>query len=200
MPRSLLSIIGLTTALVLLAGACGGEGDNPFAPGATVSTGDSGDTADNNTADDNTAGDDTANDGAPVGVDRSAELVGRWNIINYVLPDGGGLTNVVGSEQPYIEFLTDGSVGYHTGCNGGSGSYATSGTYLVPDSALDDTPEGQPITLGPAFQQTEIGCEGFLGDQDLDLPANFGAASRFILRDGELLLLDEFILVIAVGG
>lgn len=181
----------------MLAGACGGDGDSPFAPGATVPTDDA--SAGSADSDDGNNGDDATIDDAPVGVDRSAELVGRWNITNYVLPDGGGLTNWVGSEQPYIEFSGDGSVTYHTGCNGGGGSYSTSGTYLVPDSALDDTPEGQPITLGPAFEQTEIGCDGFLGDQDLELPANFGAATRFILRDGELLLLDEFILVLAEG-
>jgi len=134
---------------------------------------------------------------APGGQDRGAELVGRWEVVNYVLPDGGGLTNIVGADPVFFEFNTDGTLSYNTGCNGGTTDYATSGAYLVPSSPLDDTLEGQPITIGPSFTQTEIGCEGFLGDQDRDLPADMGAASRFRIDDDQLRLLDEFVLVIA---
>ena len=45
---------------------------------------------------------------------------------------------------------------------------------------------------------TERGCEGFLGDQDRDLPANMAAVSRFRLDEDQLVLLDEFMLVEAV--
>lgn len=129
------------------------------------------------------------------GEDRSGELLGRWEVTNYVLPDGGGLTNVVGADPVFIEFNADGSVDYNTGCNSGGTVFATSGTYYVPESALDNIPEGQPITLGPVFEQTEIGCDGFLGDQDVDLPADMGAVSRFILDGDRLVLLDEFLLI-----
>ena len=84
---------------------------------------------------------------------------------------------------------------YNTGCNSGGTNYGTSGTYYVPESALDDMPEGQPITIGPVFEQTERGCEGFLGDQDRDLPEDMGVATRFVLDGDRLLLLDEFLLI-----
>ncbi len=131
----------------------------------------------------------------PAGEDRGEELLGRWEITNYALPDGGGFTNVVGSDPVFIEFNADGSVAYSTGCNSGGTQYTTSGTYHEPESALDNDPEGQPIALGPAFEQTERGCDGFLGDQDVDLPANMGAVSRFILDGDRLGLLDEFLLI-----
>ncbi len=131
---------------------------------------------------------------APGGEDRSAELVGRWEVTDYALPSGS-LTNVVGGEPVFVEFGGDGSVSYHTGCNAGGTAYATSGTYAVPESPLDETPEGQTVSFGPDFEQTEQGCEGFLGDQDRDLPANLGAATRFVIDGDQLTLLDEFLLV-----
>lgn len=133
--------------------------------------------------------------GTPAGEDRSGELLGRWEVINYALPDGGGLTNVVGDDPVFIEFNADGSVDYNTGCNSGGTEFATSGTYYVPESALDDAPAGQPLTLGPVFEQTERGCEGFLGDQDRDLPDNMGAVTRFVIDGDRLLLVDEFLLI-----
>lgn len=170
----------LLMAGVLLIAACGGDDDtaaSSAAPGNVATTRPSQDP------------------GTVTGEDRSAELLGRWEVVNYALPDGGGLTNVVGDEPVFIEFKADGSVDYNTGCNSGGTGYETSGTYYVPDSALDDTPEGQPIILGPGFEQTEIGCDGFLGDQDRDLPNDMGAATRFILDGDRLLLLDEFLLI-----
>ena len=128
------------------------------------------------------------------GDDRGAELIGRWEVVHYRLPDGA-LTNVVGDAPVFMEFRVDGTLSYGTGCNEGTVDYTTGGVYLVPDSPLDDTPEGQPITIGPSFQQTEIGCEGFLGDQDRDLPSNMGAAIRFRIDGERLLLLDEFQLI-----
>ena len=133
--------------------------------------------------------------GADGGEERSGELLGRWEVTNYVLPSGGGLTNVVGDDPVFIEFNADNSVDYNTGCNSGGTNYETSGTYYVPESALDDMPEGQPITIGPVFEQTERGCEGFLGDQDRDLPEDMGVAARFVLDGDRLLLLDEFLLI-----
>ena len=132
----------------------------------------------------------------PGGEDRGAELVGRWEVINYVLPDGGGLTNLVGADPVFFEFNADGTLAYNTGCNSGTTEYATSGSYLVP-GPFDDDLEGQPITIGPSFAQTEIGCEGFLGDQDRDLPTDMGTATRFRIDDDQLSLHDEFVLVIA---
>ena len=175
-------------AVMIVAGACGSDEDS----GSTTTT-----------APDVAASETTASDTAPPvddaqpaeGQDRSAELVGRWEVVNYSLPDGGGLTNVVGTDPVYIEFRADGLVDYHTGCNAGGTEYTTHGTYVVPESALDDTPEGQAITLGPVFEQEEEGCDGFLGDQDRDLPANMGATTRFILDGDRLLLLDEFLLI-----
>lgn len=133
--------------------------------------------------------------GTSAGEDRSEELLGRWEVINYALPDGGGLTNVVGDDPVFIEFNADGSVDYNTGCNSGGTEFATSGTYYVPESALDNAPAGQPLTLGPVFEQTERGCDGFLGDQDRDLPDNMGAVTRFVLDGDRLLLVDEFLLI-----
>lgn len=139
-----------------------------------------------------------ANDEPPppaAGDDRGAELVGRWVITTYMLPDSGNLTNTVGADPAFLEFGSDGTLSYNTGCNAGTADYATSGSYVVAKSALDDTREGQPITIGPSFQQTEIGCDGFLGDQDRDLPADMGAANRFRIDDDRLLLLNEFFLI-----
>jgi len=65
----------------------------------------------------------------------------------------------------------------------------------VPESTLDDTPEGKPINIGPLLEQTEEGCDGFLGDQDRAPPADMGVATRFALDEYRLLLLNEFLLI-----
>ena len=183
---------GVLAGGLLVIAACGGSDE-----AATTTAGPSGTTSAPTTVATTQA---ALDPGTTRGEDRSGELLGKWEITHYVLPDGGGITNVVGSDPVFIEFNADGTVDYNTGCNSGGTEYTTSGTYYVPTSALDDMPEGQPLTLGPAFEQTEIGCEGFLGDQDRDLPANLGAVSRFILDGEELGLLDEFILVQAIRG
>ncbi len=172
----------LTAALLVAAGCGSDDGAGPATTGVPATT-DSAAMA---------GSDDTAATGRE---DRSAELVGRWDVVSYALPDGGSLTNVVGDAPVFIEFGTDGTVGYHTGCNAGGTGYTTGDDYAVPESALDDTPEGQTIGMGPEFEQTEIGCDGFLGDQDQDLPAAMAAASRFVLDGDRLLLLDEFLLI-----
>lgn len=173
----------VVAAVVILAAACGSDSD------AGSTTSEAPETIASETL---SPADDLE---TPPGEDRSAELVGRWEVANYLLPDGGGLTNVVGDDPVFIEFNADGTVGYHTGCNAGGTEFTTSGTYLVPESALDDAPEGQAINIGPLFEQTEEGCDGFLGDQDRDLPANMDAATRFALDGERLLLLDEFLLI-----
>lgn len=129
------------------------------------------------------------------GEDRSQELLARWEVVNYRLPDDGALTNVVGADPVFIEFKADGTVAYNTGCNSGGTEFTTNGAYYEPESPLDDTPQGQPLTMGPVFEQTERGCDGFLGDQDRDLPEHMGAVSRFVLEGERLLLLDEFSLI-----
>ncbi|MDW3220540.1 MAG: META domain-containing protein [Acidimicrobiales bacterium] len=195
----LLRMVLLAGALCLLVAACGDDADGPLPGGQPLPTDapsdDAGDNADDSGDD---GGDiDLFGDDEP-SVDRSADLVGRWTIDNYSLPDGAGLTNVVGETPAFIEFNGDGSLAYHTGCNSGSGQWSTSGTYYVPSSALDDEPEGQSIAITD-LRQTEIGCDGFLGEQDVDLPANFAAATRFrIADDGSISLLDEFLLVSTV--
>ena len=98
-------------------------------------------------------------------------------------------------EDVHITYAADGTVSYGTGCNQGSSVYTTSGVYFVPESALDDTPEGQAIAIGSTFEQTEIGCDGFLGEQDADIPARLAEATRFRIDGDRLLLLDEFLLV-----
>ncbi len=177
----------LVAALVILAAACGGDSESD----STTSS------AETPTSSTPTSADDGSTDEpvADLGEDRSSELLGRWEVTHYTLPDGGGITNVVGDDPVFIEFSADGSVSYNTGCNSGGTQFTTSGTYYVPESALDDMPEGQPISLGPAFEQTERGCEGFLGDQDRDLPIDMGKATRFALDGDRLLLLDEFLLI-----
>jgi hypothetical protein len=177
----------LVAALLVVVAACGGDDDI-----AATTTADAPGTTSAPTTVATTQAEDPGTAG---GEDRSGELLGRWEVVNYVLPGGGGLTNVVGDGPVFIEFNDDGSVDYNTGCNSGGTEYETSGTYYVPESALDDTPEGQPITLGPVFEQTEIGCDGFLGEQDRDLPGDMGAVSRFVFDGDRLLLLDEFLLI-----
>ena len=178
----------LLGVLALVAAGCGsGEDSSGEDSGSTETT-----TAAIATTESPPAVEDTQ---AGDGEDRSAELVGRWEVTHYTLPGGGGLTNIVGDAPVYIEFAADGTISYHTGCNAGGSAYTTRGTYAVPKSALDDVAEGQAITIGPVFEQTEQGCDGFLGDQDRDLPADMGAATRFILDGERLLLLDEFLLI-----
>ncbi len=177
----LLALIG---ALALLAAACGDDSAtfaNQFGD-ETPLTGDTGQGTDDAPPDDTLGG-----------VDRSAEVAGRWEITNYTL-NSGPITNVLG-EGAHLTFGPDGTLTYGTGCNEGSGSYDISGVYVMPTSALDPVIEGQPITIGPDLAQTEIGCEGFLGEQDVDIPARLLEANRFILRDGMLVLLDDFILI-----
>ena len=180
----------IAIGLILITAACGGDDisglDSPDDQTSSSTTTSAGGVTD--------APADDEPPPAAAGEDRGAELIGRWEVSNYKLPDGA-LTNVVGAESVFMEFEADGTLSYHTGCNGGTTDYATSGAYVVPKSALDDVLEGQPITIGPSFVQTEIGCEGFLGDQDRDLPANMGAATRFRIDGDQLLLLDEFRLI-----
>lgn len=178
--RALYSVVA---AVLIVAGACSSDG----ASGTTTS-----EVPEIVESDDPPPADDQ---GPPTGQDRSAELLGRWDVANYLLPDGGGFTNVVGEVAVFIEFGADGTISYHTGCNAGGTEFTTSGGYVLPESALDDTPEGQAINIGPVFEQTEKGCDGFLGDQDRDLPANMDAATRFTLDGDRLLLVDEFLLI-----
>ncbi len=171
----------IVAASLVLAGACGSDSDNGSTTSETPGVVDSSVPPED--------------PGSTTGQDRSTELVGRWDVVNYLLPEGGGLTNVVGAESVFIEFNSDGTVSYSTGCNSGGTEYSTTGTYYVPESALDSTPEGQSIRMGPQFEQTERGCDGFLGDQDRDLPINMGAVTRFTLDGERLLLLAEFLLI-----
>ena len=142
---------------------------------------------------------DTAGTTAPpresAGDDRSAGLIGEWTIVNYSLVDSGALTNIVGDVTPYLEFRADGTLEFHTGCNGGSATWEASGAYAEP-SPLSDAPAGQPIRIGDIGLEQEL-CDGFLGEQDSDVAANLGAAERFLLVDGGLSLLDEFVLILA---
>lgn len=184
-------VVFAAAGLIIFAAACGGgdtSGPNGLDAGASGSTIALVDEVN-----------DTPSDDEPAlmakGEDRRAELVGRWEVMHYALPDGAGLTNVFGNGPVFIEFGDDGTVAYGTGCNEGTTGYTASGVYVVPESTLDDTPKGQPITIGPSFGQTKIGCDGFLGDQDHDLPANMGAATRFVLDDDLLRLYDDSLLV-----
>ncbi len=182
------SLYILVAVLLLVAAACGGDDD----PASTTTAAPPATTSAPTTVATTQPPEDP---GTGVGEERSGELLGRWEVNHYVLPGGGALTNVLGDDPVFIEFNADGSVDYNTGCNSGGTVFATSGTYYVPESALDDTPKGQPITIGPVFEQTERNCDGFLGDQDRDLPVDMGAATRFVLDGDRLFLLDEFSLI-----
>ncbi|MEM9464477.1 MAG: META domain-containing protein [Actinomycetota bacterium] len=175
-------------SVLLLASACGGDDDAGDLFGLDeVSTTDSA----------SAAADEPAPDPEPSaeGVDRSDELIGTWNVTFYALPDGGGRTNVIDGQAPVqLTFFDDGTIAYHTGCNAGGTTYSTAGLYVVPESALDDTPEGQAIDFLQG-QQEEQGCEGFLGEQDRDLPANLRQAERFRLDGDRLILSAEFFLL-----
>lgn len=178
------AVYSVVAAVLIVAGACGSDSESDTTtsevPGIVESEG---------------LPPDDDQEGPPTGQDRSAELLGRWDVASYLLPDGGSFTNVVGEVPVFIEFGADGTISYHTGCNPGGTEFTTSGSYFLPESALDDTPEGQAINIGPVFEQAEDGCDGFLGDQDRDLPANMGAATRFALDGDRLLLLDEIRLI-----
>lgn len=191
----------IVTGLLLLGGCSDSDGDTAelfgFDDGAGDTSAEPNDDA--QPAEEPPAGDEPA--APPEGVDRSADLVGTWNVTFYALPDGGGRTNVIdGDATVQITFNADGTTRYHTGCNGGGSTYTTSGVYVVPTSALDDTPEGQPLTIdSEAMSEGEL-CEGFLGEQDVDLPAAWQQAERFRL-DGDLLILSaEFFLLEAERG
>lgn len=190
----------LLFVLALFAAACGGDSEaERDLLGRELSEAD--DEAETDDHDDpsnaDQPDDDQPDDPEPAatGEDRSAELVGTWDVTFYALPDGGGMTNVVSGNAPIqITFTGDGSLGFHTGCNAGGGSYTTSGTYYVPDSALDDQPEGQAISISEGVADAAL-CEGFLGDQDADLPAAWQQATRFRLDGERLILSAEFFLV-----
>jgi hypothetical protein len=130
---------------------------------------------------------------AETGEDSSDELVGRW-MIEYYRDANSARTNVLGDEPPFIEFGSDGSVTFHTSCNAGSGTSSTDGVYYVPESALDDQPEGRSLRIEDLTIDTAT-CEGFIGEQNTDLYNDFESASRSVLDEGRLLLLDEFFLV-----
>lgn len=204
--------VGLFVIVVALSACGGGDGDGDasgfFAIDDSSTTDDESDTAepaddgsefDNEPVEEPPAGDAPA--AAPEGVDRSAELIGTWNITFYALPNGGGRTNVIDGDAPVqITFETGGAVSYHTGCNAGGTTYATDGVYVVPESALDETPEGQPLTIdSEAMSEGEL-CEGFLGEQDVDLPAAWRQAERFRLDGDRLILSAEFFLLEAERG
>lgn len=187
----------LLCSLMLALGACGGSDDGDAADLFGVP--DAQTTADDPTTDAEALGVDEPV-ATPEGVDRSAELIGTWNITFYALPDGGGRTNVIdGSAPVQITFNTDGTATYHTGCNAGDATYSTEGVYVVPESALDETPEGQPLTINAGMIE-EAGCEGFLGEQNGDLPAAWQQAERFRLDGERLILSAEFFLLEAERG
>lgn len=176
-------------AVVMAVASCGGGSGLDGSDSGEGTTGPSPTAAPATTAAPSTSG-------PAAGVDRSAELIGRWDIGYYRLPNGS-LTNVLG-EDAHLTFLADGTLEYGTGCNQGSTTYSTGAGYYVPESALDEVPEGQGITIGPDFTQTEIGCEGFLGQQDTDIPARIGEVTRFGFDGDEMFLADEFLLIEAI--
>ncbi len=182
-------LVGMVAVLAVMVAACGGGGGGIEDLTATTTRGGVAGTSSPTIA--APAGTEPAP--AVSGVDRSGELLGTWEIITYRLPDDA-LTNVLG-EDAHLTFAADGTLTYGTGCNQGSTTYVTAGFYVVPDSPLDETPEGQSIALGPEFVQTEIGCEGFLGEQDVDIPLRMQDATRFRIFEGNLLLLDEFMVI-----
>ena len=191
---------GIVVAALLFLSACGDDSEAPSADETSEDSGeDTPDTPEDPSAE-RPATDKPANGddlGADSDADRSAELTGRWEIVNYTLTAGGGLTTIVGDVTPYLEFSADSSLTFQTGCNGGSATWETSGGYYEPSSGLDDTSEGQIIQIGDREKEQQL-CDGFLGEQDADISANLERASRFVLNDdGGLLLLDEFVLVIS---
>ena len=174
--------------MVLLPAACGDD-SVPTTPGA-LDDGIVADTSENPTE----PSDDVPT--ADAGPDRRAELIGRWEIVNYTIVAGGGLTNIIGDVTPFLEFAPDGSLTFQTGCNGATARWETNGGYFTPSSALDDTPEGQAIAIVDIAKEDVI-CDGFLGEQDADIGANLETATRFVVGDdGGLRLFDEFILVV----
>jgi hypothetical protein len=181
----LASWAGILVAAMLILASCGDDsGSVPFAPPTDAPQSTPLESAPDNTDD----------PGEPAGLDRRAELIGSWEIVNYTLTDGGSLTNIVGDVTPFIEFMADGTLAFQTGCNRGDATWEASGSYTEP-SPLDDDPEGQPIRIDDISKDTAA-CDGFLGEQDADLAAHLEAAERFLLIDsGGMSLLAEFVLI-----
>lgn len=170
---------GVGVVALLLTAGCGGggSGDDPVAsPGA----------------DGGEATTDVPGGADGQGVDRHAELIGRWEIHSYRLPDGA-LTDAL--DIAYLEFGADGSLAFGTGCNDGTTGYVAGAGYVTPGTSLDDAPAGQTITIGPALALTERACDGLLGEQDRDLPVALRAAQRFAFEGERLWLLDASLLI-----
>lgn len=190
---------GLVLGALLILSSCSDDsGADPFGPTPDIADQDSPDpTPDADPAPDTDSDPSVVDDVTPTGVDRTNDLVGRWVIVNYSLADGLGLTNIVGSVEPFLDFAADGTLAFQTGCNGGTARWETSGTYFENDAGfLDDTPEGQSLTISDIAKENAE-CEGFLGEQDADLVTNLEGTQRFRVSDTGISLLDEFLLIAA---
>lgn len=167
--RRFVRLMVVAAAMALLVTACGDDDTT---------------TSDDTSSPDNDASADGDSDNNEP-VDRSGELAQSWSITTYQLAGAAGEATPVGDAPVTIAFAADGTLTYSTGCNTGGGEWETRGVYQ-PDSD-DGFVEGQSISFDDLFQ-TEIGCQGELGEQDLAIGGAIRAAELFTLDGGTLTL------------
>ena len=114
---------------------------------------------------------------AVVASDRTGDLVGRWLILEFLDREGAFGSVTVRGAAPELTFAADGTIVFHTGCNRGDTTFATSGVY--------DGDAGQAITIDQGVAE-EAGCDFGLGEQNVALPAAWQQAERFVF-DGDTL-------------
>lgn len=187
----LVRIIAIAAALGLLAASCGDDGGSPSGDTSGDDSGTvSDDTSGGDTADD-ASSDDGSDDGSDAD-DRSAELVGTWDIVAFQLAGAEGEAEPTGA--PTITFAADGTIAFDTGCNTGEGEYETGFPYFAPDD--DAGLVGQVIAFD-GLARTEIACEPDFDDQDLAIPGAIRAATLFEFIDGNLALWRDGNIMIA---
>jgi hypothetical protein len=155
--------------------ACGDGTNDVSQNDATTLRDDNGAAATSQTVESTTS--QTASDDEPTTIQPPLDLAGTtWVPTDYRQSDGS-ITNALGDDV-LIVFGEDGTLSGHTGCNEFAGTWETTGPYYDYDEgeeAFDDKKDGQPISLS-AELTTDVVCEGFYGDQDVDLLASIVGA------------------------
>ena len=105
-------------------------------------------------------------------VEPPLELAGTtWTPTNFNHDPGDtGITNPIG-EDVFLELAADGTLRGSTGCNEFTGTWEVTGPYYDYDEAaeaFEDRTDGQPLSI-TAERTTDNACEGFLGEDDVNL-------------------------------
>ena len=190
-------------AMLMLAAACGGS-DNPGGDGDVVNQPSDQQDAQSPTTsqpgDASRSSDDTAASAEPsVPVETTATTVQAQGVD---APDLGGTSWLVGDYRSSdvgftntwivdvtISFSADGTVSGSAGCNTYEGTWTASGPY--GESGPSDGMEGQELVFDP-LTWTEIACEDQrVVSQEEEILAILQNTGRWVVRDGELTLLDS---------